>query len=41
VEIGGFLTEDERRGLAARLKQMIGTINESPPLDGRTAAQAR
>ncbi|HJS21940.1 MAG TPA: DUF2244 domain-containing protein [Steroidobacteraceae bacterium] len=40
VEIGGFLTEDERRGLAARLKQMIGTINESPPLDGRTAAQA-
>ena len=23
-EIGGFLTEDERRGLAARLKQMIG-----------------
>ena len=41
VEIGGFLTEDQRRGLAARLKQMIGTINESPPLDGRTAAQAR
>jgi uncharacterized membrane protein len=41
VEIGGFLTEDERRGLAAQLKQMIGTINESPPLDGRTAAQAR
>ena len=38
VEIGGFLTEDERRGLAARLKQMIGTINETPPLDGRTAA---
>jgi uncharacterized membrane protein len=41
VEIGGFLTEEERRGLAARLKQMIGTINETPPLDGRTAAQAR
>ena len=40
VEIGGFLTEEQRRGLAARLKQMIGTINETPPLDGRTAAQA-
>jgi uncharacterized membrane protein len=40
VEIGGFLTEDQRRGLAARLKQMIGSINETPPLDDRTAAQA-
>lgn len=41
VEIGGFLTEQERRGLAVRLKQMIGNINETPPLAGRTAAQAR
>jgi uncharacterized membrane protein len=32
-EIGGFLTEEERRGLATRLKQVIGTVNESPPLD--------
>ncbi len=36
-EIGGFLTEEERCGLAARLKQVIGTINESPPLEIRGA----
>jgi uncharacterized membrane protein len=41
VEIGGFLTEEERRGLAAQLKQVIGRINETPPLEGRIAAQAR
>lgn len=31
-ELGGFLTEDERRGLALRLKHLIGRINESPPM---------
>lgn len=31
-EVGGFLTEDERRGLALRLKRLIGHVNESPPL---------
>jgi len=29
-EVGRFLTEDERRGLAVRLKQLIGNVNESP-----------
>jgi uncharacterized membrane protein len=33
-EIGGFLTEDERRSLAARLRQLIGNVNSSPPLAG-------
>jgi uncharacterized membrane protein len=33
-EVGGFLTEEERRALAARLMRSIGRINESPPLDG-------
>ncbi len=31
-EVGDFLTEEERRGLAARLSRMIGRINESPTL---------
>lgn len=31
-EIGDFLTEEERRGLAVRLKRLIGRINESPAL---------
>lgn len=31
-EVGGFLTEDERRGLALRLRRLIGRIDESPPL---------
>ncbi|MGH8150982.1 MAG: DUF2244 domain-containing protein [Steroidobacteraceae bacterium] len=31
-EIGDFLTEEERRGLAARLTRLIGRINESPTL---------
>jgi len=39
-EIGGFLTEEERRGLAARLKQVIGTVNESPPLVARGVDEA-
>lgn len=38
-EIGGFLTEEERRGLAARLKQVIGTVNESPPFEVRGTAR--
>jgi uncharacterized membrane protein len=31
-EIGNFLNEQERRGLAQRLARLIGRINESPPL---------
>jgi uncharacterized membrane protein len=31
-EVGGFLTEEERRGLAQRLSRLIGRINESPTL---------
>lgn len=31
-EVGRFLTEDERRTLAARLKQLVGNVNESPAL---------
>lgn len=31
-EVGRFLTEDERRGLGARLRQLIGNVNESPSL---------
>ena len=30
-ELGSFLTEEERRGLALRLARVIGRINESPP----------
>jgi uncharacterized membrane protein len=29
-EVGRFLTEDERRILAARLTQLVGNVNESP-----------
>jgi len=29
-EVGDFLTEEERRGLAQRLTRLIGRINESP-----------
>ncbi|HEV2285642.1 MAG TPA: DUF2244 domain-containing protein [Steroidobacteraceae bacterium] len=29
-ELGAFLTEEERRGLAVRLTRVIGRINESP-----------
>jgi uncharacterized membrane protein len=32
-EVGRFLTEDDRRGLAVRLKQLVGNVNESPALD--------
>jgi uncharacterized membrane protein len=31
-EVGKFLTEADRRGLAARLKQLVGNVNESPAL---------
>jgi uncharacterized membrane protein len=30
-EVGSFLTEQERHGLATRLGRLIGPINESPP----------
>ncbi len=29
-EVGSFLTEEERRGLALRLQRLIGRVNESP-----------
>jgi uncharacterized membrane protein len=32
LEIGRFLTEDERRKLAIRLQRLIGRMNESPEL---------
>lgn len=32
-EVGRFLTEDERRAVARRLKQLVGSVNESPALD--------
>lgn len=31
-EVGSFLTEEERRGLARRLTRLIGRIDESPTL---------
>ena len=31
-EVGRFLTEDARRSLAARLKQLVGNVNEPPAL---------
>lgn len=31
-ELGSFLTEEERRGLALRLQSLIGRVNESPRL---------
>lgn len=31
-ELGNFLTEEERRGLALRLQSLIGRVNESPSL---------
>lgn len=33
MEIGHFLTEEERWRLAARLRTMVGGMNESPPLE--------
>lgn len=31
-EVGRFLTEDERRGLAARLERLVGKTSDSPAL---------
>jgi len=31
-ELGSFLTEEERHGLALRLQRLVGRINESPSL---------
>lgn len=31
-EVGRFLTEDERRGLAERLRRLVGRMSESPAL---------
>ncbi len=31
-EVGRFLTEDERRTLAANLQQLVGNMNETPAL---------
>jgi len=33
LEIGQFLTEEERRSLARRLQALVGRLNESPPLE--------
>ncbi len=30
--LGEFLTNDERHGLALRLRRLVGRVNESPPL---------
>lgn len=40
VEVGGFLMGEERRALAARLQQLIGNVNSSPPLEESMAARA-
>jgi len=32
-EVGSFLTEDDRRRLAERLRYLVGGMNESPPLE--------
>jgi uncharacterized membrane protein len=34
-EVGRFLTEDERRSLAARLQQLVGNVNEPSALQER------
>jgi uncharacterized membrane protein len=35
-EVGRFLTEEERLGLAGRLRQLVGKSSESPALDARS-----
>ena len=37
-EIGHFLNEQERLGLAARLRRLIGRVDESPPLPKQAGA---
>lgn len=37
-EVGGLLTEEERRGLHARLRRLVGTMEESPWLEGAAGA---
>jgi uncharacterized membrane protein len=32
-EVGSFLTEEERRALAQRLRRSVGRVNQSPSLD--------
>lgn len=32
LEVGRFLTEEERHGLAIRLQRLVGRVNESPSL---------
>ena len=32
IEVGRFLTEEDRRRLAARLQRAVGAVNNSPPL---------
>ena len=32
-EVGSFLTEEDRRCLAERLRNLVGGMNESPPLE--------
>ena len=36
-EVGGFLNEQEKSGLAMRLRRLIGRFEESPPLPSRDA----
>lgn len=36
-EVGRFLTEEERRALAGRLRELVGRSSESPALDGRSS----
>lgn len=40
-ELGSFLTEEERRGLALRLQRLIGHVNETPSWPGSQAAGQR
>ncbi|NBO73818.1 MAG: DUF2244 domain-containing protein [Gammaproteobacteria bacterium] len=37
-EIGHFLNEQERLGLAARLRRLIGRVDESPPLPNQAGS---
>jgi len=39
-EVGSFLNEQERSGLAARLRRLIGRVAESPPLPLPDRAQS-